>query len=80
MPLAALRAYLERLDARVAELQLVMAAAALLPYHQQSEIRQQLDEWQRRAFGRVRAVQPPPRGALALHGLKIVDVPMTRKN
>lgn len=74
MPLAAIRAYYTELPARRAEMQLLFSEVVALPWMEERDRRNLIERWQRLADGR-KTIQPP-RAALALIGIRIVDVEM----
>lgn len=76
MPQAAIRAYWDRLPARHAELRLLLAPVISLPYvPSDGERSRLLEQWAETASG-PRAVRVASRGALAMMGIAVVDVPL----
>ena len=71
MPLAAINAYLERLPARRAELQMTLADVVALPHMREAGRRRVLDTWRRA----VRQAPRPLSKGVTLPGIAIIPVP-----
>ena len=74
MPLAMIEAYMERLPARIAEMQLALAGPASLPHMDEAGRRKTLDQWQTQAEGGERKAQPVYGAQLALIGIGVQHV------
>ena len=83
MPLAMIEAYMERLPARIAEMQMAMAGPASLPHMDEAGRRKTLEQWQTQSEGGERKAQPPldstpVEAAVAAHAATALVTPCMR--
>jgi hypothetical protein len=75
MPSGVIRAYLERLPARLAEWKMAMAEAVSLPYMREGQQRQIIAAWRRAATGgRPVPARPASDEVLRMMGIRVVKV------
>lgn len=80
MPIKTIGIYIERLEARKAEAEKMIASAAIFPYLMKRDRQAQMRSYNRRIYGkRIRAKVAPP-GVLMGKGVSMRFVPISNKD